>query len=134
MTTPVKRSAPRFFVLAVLLAIVALVALQPRPQFAAATRPIIMGTHGVAVSGHHHASDAGIQIMRKGGNAIDAGVATVLAQAVVEFDRFGFGGECPILIYLADKGKVVAINGNGNAPAAATIDWFKSRNLQSFGV
>ena len=129
MTAPRKRSAPRLVFLFALLGIVSWVGLQPRPQFAAATRPIIMGTHGVAVSGHHHASDAGIQIMRKGGNAIDAGVATVLAQAVVEFDRFGIGGECPILIYLADKGKVVAINGNGNAPAAATIEWFKSRNL-----
>ena len=49
----------------------------------AGTRPLIMGTRGVVVSGHHQASDAGLTMLKKGGNAIDAGVATVFAQAVV---------------------------------------------------
>ena len=95
----------------------------------AGTRPVIMGTRGVVVSGHHQASAAGLEMLRKGGNAADAGVATVFAQAVVEFDRFGIGGEVPILVYLAEEGKVVSINGHGFAPLAATIDWFKERNI-----
>ena len=95
----------------------------------AGTRPLIMGTRGVVVSGHHQASDAGLTMLKKGGNAIDAGVATVFAQAVVEFDRFGIGGEVPVLIYLADEKKVVAISGQGVAPRAATIEWFRSRDI-----
>ncbi|MDA1315053.1 MAG: gamma-glutamyltransferase family protein [Acidobacteria bacterium] len=95
----------------------------------AGTRPLIMGTRGVVVSGHHQASDAGLTMLKKGGNAADAGVATVFAQAVVEFDRFGIGGEVPLLIYLADQKKVVAISGHGVAPRAATIEWFRSRNI-----
>ena len=95
----------------------------------AGTRPVIMGTRGVVVSGHHQASAAGLEMLRKGGNAADAGVATVFAQAVVEFDRFGIGGEVPILIYLATEEKVVSINGHGYAPLAATLEWFKERNI-----
>ncbi len=97
---------------------------------AANSRPMIMGTHGVVVSGHHQASAAGIAMMQQGGNAIDAGVATVFAQAVLEFDRFGIGGEVPILIRLADENRVVAINGQGFAPQAATLDWFKQHGVE----
>lgn len=94
------------------------------------SRPMVMGTRGVAVSGHHQASAGGIEIMRQGGNAIDGGVATVFAQAVLEFDRFGIGGEVPILIYLADEKRVVAINGHGFAPQAATLEWFQQHNIE----
>jgi gamma-glutamyltranspeptidase/glutathione hydrolase len=91
---------------------------------------MIMGTRGVVVSGHHQASAAGLAMMQQGGNAIDAGVATVFAQAVLEFDRFGIGGEVPILIHLAGEKHVVAINGQGFAPRAATLEWFKERNIE----
>lgn len=96
----------------------------------AGTRPLIMGTRGVVVSGHHRASDAGLSMLKKGGNAVDAGVATVFAQTVAEHDRFGLGGEAPILIYLAEERKVVCINGNGVAPRAATIGWFRERGIE----
>jgi len=95
----------------------------------AATRQVIMGRRGVVVSGHHQASDAGLTMLKSGGNAIDAGVATVFAQAVVELDLFGIGGEVPILIYVAKENKVVAISGQGVAPEAATIEWFRERNI-----
>ncbi len=68
-------------------------------------------------------------MLKNGGNAIDAGVATVFAQAVVEFDRFGIGGEVPVLIYLADEKKVISLSGQGTAPRAATIEWFQSRDI-----
>jgi gamma-glutamyltranspeptidase/glutathione hydrolase len=69
-------------------------------------------------------------MMQRGGNAIDAGVATVFAQAVLEFDRFGIGGEAPILIRLAKENRVVAINGQGFAPRAATVEWFRQREIE----
>jgi gamma-glutamyltranspeptidase/glutathione hydrolase len=95
----------------------------------AASRQVIMGRRGIVVSGHHHASDAGLTMLKNGGNAIDAGVATVFAQAVVELDLFGIGGEVPILIYVAKENKVVAISGQGVAPEAATIEWFREHNI-----
>ncbi|MCY4595652.1 MAG: gamma-glutamyltransferase family protein [Bryobacterales bacterium] len=97
----------------------------------AGTRPFVMGSRGVVVSGHHQASDAGLDMLKAGGNAIDAGVATVFAQAVTEFDRFGIGGEVPILIYTAEAGRVVAINGQGQAPRKATIDWYRGNGIEA---
>ena len=95
----------------------------------AGTRPYVMGTRGVVVSGHHQASDAGLDMLKAGGNAIDAGVATVFAQAVTEFDRFGLGGEVPILIHNAADGRVVAVNGQGQAPRKATPEWFRANGI-----
>ena len=98
---------------------------------AAGTRPFVMGSRGVVVSGHHQASDAGLDMLKAGGNAIDAGVATVFAQAVTEFDRFGIGGEVPILIYSAEADRVIAVNGQGQAPRRATIDWYMGNGIEA---
>jgi gamma-glutamyltranspeptidase/glutathione hydrolase len=97
---------------------------------ATTTRPIVMGTHGMAASGHPLAARAGMKMLEQGGNAVDAGIAQVLAQAVLEFNLFGVGGECPILIYSAKDKKVFAISGQGVAPKAATIEWFKKNNIE----
>jgi gamma-glutamyltranspeptidase/glutathione hydrolase len=64
-----------------------------------------------------------------GGNAIDAGVASALAQAVLEYQDFGFGGEAPILIYSALSRQVTVINGNTRMPAAATASWFHRNGI-----
>lgn len=89
------------------------------------TRPVVMGTHGAVACGHYLAAELGVNIMRQGGNAIDAGVAMVLAESLLEFQSFGFGGEVPTLIYSADQKKVYEVNGNMTAPKAANIKWFK---------
>jgi len=94
-----------------------------------ATRPVIRGRHLVVACGHYLAALAGMRMRDRGGNAIDAGVAMGLAQAVLEFQSYGFGGEAPILIYSAAHQEIVAINGNTRAPAAASIEWFRSRGI-----
>ena len=84
----------------------------------------IRAEHGVVAAGRSYAADAGARIMTAGGNAIDAGVATVFAAAVVEISHFGMGGESPIIIYSAKDKKVVVINGQGSAPKAASPSVF----------
>ena len=71
-------------------------------------------------AGRHFAVEAGMRVFRDGGNAFDAGAAAVLAASVSEIQLFGFGGEAPIVLYDAKSKKVVVINGQGTAPAAAT--------------
>ncbi len=93
------------------------------------TRPVLMGTHGMVTAGHYLAAAAGFRMLERGGNAIDAGVAAGLAVNVLEPQSNGIGGEAPILIYSARQKQVYAINGQGYAPKASTIDWFKSRGI-----
>ena len=93
------------------------------------TRPVLMGTHGMVTAGHYLAAAAGFRMLEKGGNAIDAGVAAGFAVNALEPQSNGIGGEAPILIYSARQQRVYAINGQGFAPKAATIDWFKSRGI-----
>ena len=75
-------------------------------------KPLVAGKRGVVAAGHALVAEAGLRILEKGGNAVDAGVATVFAASVIEMGSFGSGGECPILIKLKD-GPVMAINGAG---------------------
>jgi gamma-glutamyltranspeptidase/glutathione hydrolase len=90
-------------------------------------RPEIIGTHGIVAGGRHYSVAAGIRMLEQGGNAVDAGVATVLAASVVEISHFGFGGEAPTMIYDAKTREVIVVNGQGPAPKAATIDLFRAK-------
>ncbi len=95
------------------------------------TRPVIMGTHGMVTSGHYLASRIGLHVLEEGGNAVDAGVATGFALAVLEPYIYGIGGEVPILIYLADEKRVVCLSGQGPAPRKATIERFRKEGIDS---
>lgn len=89
-------------------------------------RPVVRGKRGVVTGGHPLSVEAGLRTLQRGGNAIDAGVATILAASVIEFSHFSFGGEVPILI--KPKGqKVVVIEGMGQAPMKATREFFVNR-------
>ena len=110
--------------LSLVLAAGCLVSLEAQTQ---TMRPEITGQHGIVAAGRHYSVEAGIRILHQGGNAIDAGAATVFAAAIVEISHFGFGGEAATLIYSARDKKVVAINGQGSAPAAATPDIFRPK-------
>jgi gamma-glutamyltranspeptidase/glutathione hydrolase len=90
-------------------------------------RPEIVGTHGIVAAGRHYTVEAGMRMLRAGGNAVDAGVAAVFAASVVEISHFGFGGEVPTLIYDAASRKVVVVNGQGPAPRAASPALFAAK-------
>ncbi|HSE16640.1 MAG TPA: gamma-glutamyltransferase family protein [Pyrinomonadaceae bacterium] len=90
-------------------------------------RPVVRGKRGVVAGGQPLSVEAGLRILQRGGNAVDAGVATILAASVIEFSHFSFGGEVPILIKLKGQ-KVAVIEGMGQAPMKATREFFANRN------
>ena len=98
-------------------------------QRPASIRGEVRATHGVVAAGRTFTVDAGARIMAAGGNAIDAGVASIFAAAVVEISHFGLGGEAPIIIYSARDKRVVVINGQGSAPKAANPQLFAGKDV-----
>ncbi len=93
--------------------------------------PPVRTFHDMVAAGDNLQVAAGIRMLDKGGNAVDAGLAAILAAAVVEQSRFGLGGEVPILIKL--KGKPAAVvSGIGTAPALATRAFFEKRKPESW--
>jgi gamma-glutamyltranspeptidase/glutathione hydrolase len=86
------------------------------------------GLHGAVAAGSEYATEAGMRMLFAGGNAVDAGVASLLAAAVAEFSHLGLGGEAPILIR-TKEGKVYAIAGVGTMPKMATADFFRQHKV-----
>ena len=91
--------------------------------------PQVMGREAMIATEHYLSASAGARIFARGGNAIDAAVAATLVEGVVNPHMHTIGGEAPMLIYVADAQRVIAINGNMVAPARATIDHFRSLGL-----
>jgi gamma-glutamyltranspeptidase/glutathione hydrolase len=85
--------------------------------------------HGAVAGGSEYATEAGMRMYFSGGNAVDAGIATMLAASVTEFSHFGLGGESPILVR-TKNGKVYAIAGVGTMPKLATADFYRNHKLK----
>src|SRR5256885_6336564 len=81
----------------------------------ATMRPEILGTHGIVAAGRHYSVEAGVRMFREGGNAIDAGVATVFAASICEISHFGFGGQSPTMIHDAKTPEILVLHGQGPA-------------------
>src|SRR4051794_90341 len=94
----------------------------------AAERPPVMGPNAGISAGHPLTTAAAFEILARGGNAFDAGVAALLVGGVVEQDLYSLGGEALVLVYPKSTGKVVSVVGQGWAPKGATIDRYTSRN------
>ncbi|MBI4278684.1 MAG: gamma-glutamyltransferase family protein [Armatimonadetes bacterium] len=90
-------------------------------------RPVFRGQYGVVSAGHYLAAMAGHEILRRGGNAVDAGVAAGICINVTRPDGTSFGGVAPMIIYLAEAGRVTTIDGLGVWPKKATMDHYKTR-------
>jgi gamma-glutamyltranspeptidase / glutathione hydrolase len=112
--------------LAFALAAVPIAAQNPHTMF-----PPVRGTHQMAGAGNSLEVEAGFRILEQGGNAVDAGVASVLAAAVTEQDHFGLGGEMPVLIKMSDRPPVV-ISGVGVAPKKAAVEYYENRAAESW--
>jgi gamma-glutamyltranspeptidase/glutathione hydrolase len=100
-------------------------ATQITTQDAARQNRTATGSKGVVVSGNADATAAGVRILDQGGNAADAGAATLLALSVTRVGAFCVGGEVPILVFDANKKNVKLLAGMGEAPLdPKAVQWF----------
>ena len=93
------------------------------------TRPEIEGTFGVVASTHWIATAVGMSVLERGGNAFDAGAATAFTLQVVEPHLNGPGGDVPVMVHVAERGKPEVICGQGCAPQGASIEHYSSLGL-----
>lgn len=93
------------------------------------TRPEIEGSFGVVATTHWIATAVGMGVLERGGNAFDAAVAAAFTLQVVEPHLNGPGGDAPLLIHDAARGRTEVVCGQGSAPAGATIEHYRSLGL-----
>ena len=91
-------------------------------------RPVVRGSQYAVSSMKAEATAAAVRILEAGGNAFDAVVAGQAVLSLVDFASNGIGGDAQILLYEARNGQVAAINGEGTAPALATIEWYEKNS------
>ncbi len=94
-----------------------------RPEGAPfATRSPVVATHGMVAAAHPVAVQIGLEVLRKGGTAVDAAIAVNAALGLMEPTSCGLGGDLFAMVWDPDSGRLYGLNGSGRAPAALTID------------
>lgn len=91
------------------------------------SRSEVLARHGMVVTSQPLGAQAGLEILRQGGNAFDAAVATAAVMNVVEPAGAGIGGDVFVIAWLAKEHKLIALNGSGRAPAGATVEHLAER-------
>jgi gamma-glutamyltranspeptidase/glutathione hydrolase len=121
----------RKMALVFLLPIAIHVSAQDRPSGKTfATRSEVIAQHGMACTSQPLATQTAIDILRQGGNAIDAAIAANAVLGVTEPHVNGIGGDIFAIIYEAKTGKLHGLNGSGRSPYSLTLDEFKKRGLK----
>jgi gamma-glutamyltranspeptidase/glutathione hydrolase len=92
-------------------------------------RSMVLARRGMVASHEPMASQAGLQILREGGNAADAAIATAAMMNVLQPASTGIGGDCFALYYDAKTKQVTAMNGSGRAPKALSIEALKREGI-----
>lgn len=101
----------------------------PEPFTYDYSRSPVYGRHGMAASSQPLATAAGLEILRRGGNAADAAVAVAAALNVTEPTSTGLGGDAFALFFDSKTQKVTALNGSGRCPSGLTIERIRAEGL-----
>ncbi len=95
------------------------------------SRSEVLARNGIVATSQPLAAQAGLQVLKNGGNAIDAAVATAAVMNVVEPGSAGIGGDVFVIAWLAKEKQLVALNGSGRAPSGATPQHLAQRGFQN---
>ncbi len=93
-------------------------------------RSPVHSTHGMAATSHPLSTLTALDVLRTGGNAMDAAVAACAVQCVVEPQSTGVGGDCFVLYSRGGTDEVIAFNGSGRAPAGATVEAYEKAGIK----
>jgi len=96
-------------------------------------RSAAIAANGMAATSNQLATLTALDVLRSGGNAVDAAIAAVAVQCVAEPQSTGIGGDCFVL-YSPKGGLPVALNGSGRAPAKANVEWYVERGFREIPI
>lgn len=92
-------------------------------------RSTAVARNGMVATSHPDSTVAGLDVLKAGGNAIDAAIAACAVQCVVEPGSTGIGGDCFALVAREGSAQVIGYNGSGRSPLAADMQWFADRGI-----
>lgn len=92
-------------------------------------RSSVHAQHAMVATSHPLSSLTAIEVLKKGGNAVDAAIATSAVLAVLEPAMTGIGGDCFAIVSKPGQ-KLIALNASGMAPKAATPEWYASKGIK----
>ena len=96
-----------------------------------AGRSIVRAEHGMVASSQPLASQTGLEVLKRGGNAVDAAIAMAAVLNVTEPMMTGIGGDAFMLVYLSKTRELRGLNASGRAPRALTPDYFRKKGLNA---
>src|SRR6266508_4277173 len=96
-----------------------------------AGRSVTIAPHGMVATSQPLAAQIGLEVLKKGGNAIDAAIATNAAMGLMEPTSCGIGGDLYAIVWDAKSQKLYGLNASGRAPRKATIAWFKEHGHET---
>src|SRR5262249_5572664 len=94
-------------------------------------RSVVIAPHGMVATGHPLAVQIGLDILKRGGNAVDAAIAVNAALGLMEPTSCGMGGDLYALVWDAKTQKLYGLNASGRSPYKATREFFASKNLKA---
>jgi gamma-glutamyltranspeptidase/glutathione hydrolase len=96
-----------------------------------AGRSIVRAPHGMVASSQPLASQIGVEVLKRGGNAIDAAIAMAAVLNVTEPMMTGIGGDAFMLVYWSKTGEIKGLNASGRAPRALSLDYFAKKGIKT---
>jgi len=97
-------------------------------------RSAVYATNGICATSHPIGAEVAIEVLKAGGNAVDAAIAGALVLGIAEPQMTGIGGDCFVLVKPAGSEEIVALNGSGRAPAGLDAAALRARGLTSIPV
>src|SRR5262245_33498927 len=99
-----------------------------------AGRSIVRAEHGMVASSQPLASQVGLEVLTRGGNAVDAAIAMASVLNVTEPMMTGVGGDLFALVYWSKTGEIKALNASGRAPRALNLDYFAKKGITTMPI